>query len=100
MQEVKLYTQNAPQYEGDCEYRTSSNSITKGTLINDRKKGGKHLEWNTDSRCWSEVRTKRKWRIGTNNSLVDVRTTKASNDLRCAVQTTTIHSLCSPVSTS
>ena len=24
MQDVKLYTQNAPQYEGDCEYRISS----------------------------------------------------------------------------
>ena len=24
MQEVKLYTQNAPQYEGDCEYCISS----------------------------------------------------------------------------
>ena len=26
MQDVKLYTQNAPQYEGDCEYRISSKS--------------------------------------------------------------------------
>ena len=24
MQDAKLYTQNAPQYEGDCEYRISS----------------------------------------------------------------------------
>ena len=24
VQDVKLYTQNAPQYEGDCEYRISS----------------------------------------------------------------------------
>ena len=24
MQDVKLYTQNAPQYKGDCEYRISS----------------------------------------------------------------------------
>ena len=26
MQDVKLYTQNAPQYEGDCEYRISSSN--------------------------------------------------------------------------
>ena len=24
MQEVNLYAQNAPQYEGDCEYRITS----------------------------------------------------------------------------
>ena len=29
MQDVKLYTQNAPQYEGDCEYRISSMEISK-----------------------------------------------------------------------
>ena len=27
MQDVKLYTQNASQYEGDCEYRISSSYI-------------------------------------------------------------------------
>ena len=30
MQDVKLYTQNAPQYEGDCEYRISSSPSLEG----------------------------------------------------------------------
>ena len=39
MQDVKLYTQNAPQYEGDCEYRISS--IIKETLSPDRVNWGR-----------------------------------------------------------
>ena len=32
VQNVKLYTQNAPQYEGDCEYRISSLRKVNGAL--------------------------------------------------------------------
>ena len=32
MQDVKLYTQNAPQYEGDCEYRISSTKFISKLL--------------------------------------------------------------------
>ena len=37
MQDVKLYTQNAPQYEGDCEFRISS-------IENEFKEFPHHLE--------------------------------------------------------
>ena len=33
MQDVKLYTQNAPQYEGDCEYRISSFTIIRARQL-------------------------------------------------------------------
>ena len=33
MQDVKLYTQNASQYEGDCEYRISSIKEICGSML-------------------------------------------------------------------